>query len=459
MSHNPFYQRSIISTQDFSKEDLRIFLDYAATWQNKLNHQSAHGKVMATCFFEPSTRTRLSFETAMKRLGGDVIGFADAKATSTSKKETLADTMRVMGDYADIMVMRHPLEGAARLAAQVTKTPIINGGDGGNQHPTQTLVDLFTIKECQGRIEGLHVAFVGDLKHGRAVQSLMKACAMFGVRMYFVAPDGFEVAQYICDELKSRGVPFSFHPELKDVMPKADIIYMTRLQRERTHSTASAFPALTSPDDLAHAKPSMRILHPLPRVEEIDPRIDATPHAYYFKQSENGVAVRKALLPCNSKPGGDTMTTLSVTSIKEGTVIDHIASGKAIFLLELLKLGTSNKQITLGLNLASSRYKTKDLIKVNGFKLSESETDQIALFSPMATVNIIHDHQVISKSQVKMPSKIEHFIVCPNAMCITNHEHTSCLFYVSHRAETWLTCHYCEKSCYLSEITHFDFAS
>lgn len=287
----------VISMRDFGKEEILAVLD--ATEEIKQNPQPKllQGKVLASCFFEPSTRTRLSFESAMHRLGGSVIGFAEGKTTSVAKRETLHDTMKVMGQYADVIVVRHPLEGAARLAAEASKVPVINAGDGSNQHPTQTLLDLFSIRECQKRLDGLHIAFVGDLKHGRTVHSLVQACSLFNMRLYFVTHPGLDLPKSLYDELKKKSIMFSLHPSLEGIMPKLDIVYLTRLQEERfeheVYDEGYSFDASV----LNHAKSTMRILHPLPRVtEHLDPAIDHTPHAYYFEQSQNGLYLRQALL-------------------------------------------------------------------------------------------------------------------------------------------------------------------
>lgn len=286
---------NIISMRDFTKSDIEMILDLAEEFKNKGPTHCLDGKLMASCFFEPSTRTRLSFETAMKRLGGDVIGFTEIKTSSIAKKETLQDTIRVIGDYADLIVIRHPMEGAARFASEVTHVPVINAGDGANQHPTQTLVDLFTMRESQGKLENLHLAFVGDLKYGRTVHSLVQAAVHFNMRLYFVPQTGLELPKQLFDDLKRHSILFSFHQSLSEIMPKLDVIYMTRVQEERIGSASSAEHVLTA-SQLHNAKPTMKILHPLPRVNEIALNVDETPHAHYFEQSQNGVFLRQALL-------------------------------------------------------------------------------------------------------------------------------------------------------------------
>lgn len=257
------------------------------------------GKVIASCFFEASTRTRLSFETAIQRQGGTIIGFADSANTSMGKGETLSDSIQMISSYADAIVMRHPQEGSARLASEVATVPVVNGGDGSNQHPSQTLLDLFTIHECQGRLENLTVTFVGDLKYGRTVHSLAQALSLFECRFQFIAPDALAMPDYLLRELDSKNIDYSRVSSLEEAIPNSDILYMTRVQKERFDPTeymhlASQY--ILSTDLLKNAPEHLRILHPLPRVDEIPFEVDNTPFAYYFQQAENGVYARQALL-------------------------------------------------------------------------------------------------------------------------------------------------------------------
>jgi aspartate carbamoyltransferase catalytic subunit len=294
------YRKDILSISDLTRPDLENIINIAGKIKSGDKTQHLKDKVIASCFFEASTRTRLSFETAMHRQGASVIGFADSGSTSLAKKgETLSDSIRMLNGYADAIVMRHPQEGAARLAAEVADVPVINGGDGSNQHPTQTLLDLFTIHECQGRLDGLRVAFVGDLKYGRTVHSLVQALSLFDCHFDFIAPDTLFMPEYLLDELDSRGITWERQESLEAVMPLCDILYMTRVQKERFDATeyvhiAASF--ILTADLLKDAKPTMRVMHPLPRVNEIEIEVDKTPHAYYFEQAENGVYARQALL-------------------------------------------------------------------------------------------------------------------------------------------------------------------
>lgn len=292
--------RDIISINELTKAEILQVLKTAEALKKKNQPSLLNNHVMGSCFFEPSTRTRLSFETAMQRLGGRVIGFADPAVTSAKKGETLYDAIKIIGQYADVIAMRHPMEGAARRASEATDKPILNGGDGANQHPTQTLLDLFTIQECQKKLNGLQIALVGDLKYGRTVHSLAQALTHFDAKLYFVAPPSLQMPQYICDELKEKELKFSLHEKIEEVINKIDILYMTRIQGERFadpmdyEKVKNAF--VLKLDMLEKVKPNLKIMHPLPRVNEIDIKIDKTKHAYYFEQAENGLYVRQALL-------------------------------------------------------------------------------------------------------------------------------------------------------------------
>lgn len=295
---NTLSGRDLVSIADLSKQEIELVLSTALKLQQEARPDLLKGSLLASCFFEPSTRTRLSFEAAMHRLGGDVIGFAESGTTSAKKGETLADTMRVIGSYADIVVIRHPQEGAARLAADAIDKPVINAGDGANQHPTQTLVDLFTIRECQGNIDELHIALAGDLKYGRTAHSLSIALSNYPVRLYFVSPGHLSLPEGIAHELKKKGVKFSCHATLEEVIPKVDILYMLRIQKERFPDSGADLvnTCLLKKRQLEKAKKSLRVLHALPRVDELEESIDATPFACYFQQAANGVPVRMALL-------------------------------------------------------------------------------------------------------------------------------------------------------------------
>lgn len=297
---NPLYHKHIVSIADLTRSELELIVETAKQLKATPRPDLLKNKVIASCFFEASTRTRLSFETAVQRLGGSVIGFADGNNTSLGQKgETLADSVKIISSYSDAFFMRHPQEGAARLASEYSNVPVINGGDGANQHPTQTLLDLYSIYETQGSLEGLKVAFVGDLKYGRTVHSLTQALSLFGCEFCFIAPPALAMPDYFIDELTEKGVKFSLHENIESIIDELDILYMTRVQRERFDATEyqyirSGF--ILSAPMLAKAKANLKVLHPLPRVDEIDIAVDNTPHAYYFEQAENGVYARQALL-------------------------------------------------------------------------------------------------------------------------------------------------------------------
>ena len=273
-------KKDIISIRDLALSEVNSILNLAKKFKNSLSKKFLLDKIIAHCFFEPSTRTRLSFETATLRLGGQVIGFSGSENTSIQKGEDLQDTIKTISYYADLIIIRHPLEGSARLAAEISNKSVINAGDGANQHPTQALADLFTIQEMQGNLEGLSIALVGDLKYGRAVHSLVQLCALFNMRLFLISPSLLTLPEVICDELKHKGIRFSFHSSLDEVISKIDILYMTRLQQERfTQSEHQLFEDqyILTPDKLKKVKTNLNILHPLPRGREIDKAVDETP--------------------------------------------------------------------------------------------------------------------------------------------------------------------------------------
>ncbi len=297
-------KKDLISMDDLTLDEIKIYLEVARRIEAMPLPERLRvlpGKIMASLFFEPSTRTRLSFESAMHRLGGSVIGFADQGATSVSKGETLSDTIQTIENYVDIIVMRHPGEGTARRAAELTDLPVINAGDGSNQHPTQTLLDLYTIEKDLGRIEGITMAFVGDLKYSRTVHSLVRALMKFNVtEFYLVAPEALRLPGYFMMNDQPGRYRFIETESLEEAIAKCDILYMTRIQRER-------FPDLLeyekvkdsyvlSHSMLASAKADLRVLHPLPRVNEISTDVDHTRFAGYFPQTRNGVIMRQAIL-------------------------------------------------------------------------------------------------------------------------------------------------------------------
>jgi len=295
-----FKGRDIISIKDFTREEIDYILKIASAMEPiaKSGSDMLHGKMLATLFYEPSTRTRLSFEAAMHKLGGSAIGFAEAEIASVRKGENLADTVRVVENYADVIALRHPLEGAARLAAEFAQVPIINAGSGGEEHPTQALLDLYTIWKELGRIDGLNIALVGDLRFGRTVHSLAYALSLYDVKLHLISPELLRMRREVLDTIGGR-IKVTEKTALEDIS-KLDVLYVTRIQKERFPDAAEYAKVKGSYKIdltlLRDAKKDMIILHPLPRVEEISPDVDATPHARYFQQVWNGIVTRMALL-------------------------------------------------------------------------------------------------------------------------------------------------------------------
>ncbi|MEE0398906.1 MAG: aspartate carbamoyltransferase [Lachnospiraceae bacterium] len=295
--------RHLMSPLDFSVEELDKLFDLAEDIEaspEKYAH-ACDGKVLATCFYEPSTRTRLSFESAMIHLGGKVLGFSDAANSSASKGESVSDTIRVISCFADICAMRHPKEGAPMVAAEKSGIPVINAGDGGHQHPTQTLTDLLTIRSLKHRLDNMTIGLCGDLKFGRTVHSLIRALVRYeNVRFIFISPEELRVPDYITDMLKEKNIPYEEVIRLENVMPSLDILYMTRVQKERFFNEEDYVRLkdfyILDKTKMEYARPDMLILHPLPRVNEISVEIDDDPRAAYFKQVQYGVYVRMALI-------------------------------------------------------------------------------------------------------------------------------------------------------------------
>lgn len=295
--------RHLINSEDFSTQEIDSIISLAQNIISSPKRFSriCQGKLLGTLFFEPSTRTRLSFEAAMKRLGGEVIGFADGASSSAAKGESLTDTVKTVASYADIMVMRHPKEGSSYLAAASSQVPMINAGDGGHQHPTQTLADLLTITESKGKTSGLKIGFCGDLKFGRTVHSLVKAMSQYPDNEFvFISPQELHIPNHIRIVLKNQGIPYTEIERLEEVIEDLDVLYMTRVQRERFFNEADYIRLKDSyildKKKLEDAKEDLAILHPLPRVNEIHPEVDLDPRALYFKQMSYGMYARMALI-------------------------------------------------------------------------------------------------------------------------------------------------------------------
>ncbi|MCP1663111.1 MAG: aspartate carbamoyltransferase [Methanocalculus sp. MSAO_Arc1] len=290
----------IISIREVSREEIDDILDRASAIDSgNFDSEALKGKILANLFFEPSTRTQMSFASAMMRLGGSVISLGSVEASSVAKGETLADTIRVVSGYADAIVLRHPLEGAARFASESATIPVINAGDGAGQHPSQTLLDLFTIRQSMS-LEKINIGFLGDLRYGRTAHSLAAALSRYDARIHTITPKGLELPPGLTEDLIEYGTDIVVHEHLEDVVEDLDVLYVTRIQRERFPDPADYASIASSyrvtPDVIRGVSDRFLLMHPLPRVDEIDPRVDALPCARYFEQSRNGVPVRMAML-------------------------------------------------------------------------------------------------------------------------------------------------------------------
>jgi len=296
--------KDIISMNDMSKEEILEILEIAEKIENSSEKEKLNflkGKIIATLFFEPSTRTKMSFESAAFRLGAQVLQLPPLEQSSVKKGESFSDTIRMVESYSDVIVVRHPNDGAARLASITSKKPVINAGDGSNQHPSQTLLDLYTIKEEKGTLSNLSIAFVGDLKYGRTVHSLVKALTHFNPTIYFVSPKILQMPAYLIDDLDKNNIKYEILEDFRDCLDKIDVFYMTRIQKERfpdieDYQKVKGVYVINKENILGKCKEDMIILHPLPRVDEISTDLDETKHALYFKQAKNGIPVRQAMM-------------------------------------------------------------------------------------------------------------------------------------------------------------------
>jgi len=296
--------KDIISMNDISKEEILEILEIAekiekTSEEEKLNFLK--GKIIATLFFEPSTRTKMSFESAAFRLGAQVLQLPPLELSSVKKGESFSDTIKMVESYSDVIVVRHPNDGAARLASTTSQKPVLNAGDGSNQHPSQTLLDLYTIKDEKGTLNNLSIAFVGDLKYGRTVHSLVKALTHFNPVIYFVAPKILQMPSYLIDDLDKNNIKYEILEDFRDCLDKIDVFYMTRIQKERfpdieDYEKVKGVYVINKKNILGKCKEDMIILHPLPRVDEISTDLDDTKHALYFKQAKNGIPIRQAMM-------------------------------------------------------------------------------------------------------------------------------------------------------------------
>ncbi len=294
--------KNVISIRDFDRDGLLDILDKARMMEEQPRPELLRGYLLGNMFIEPSTRTRLSFASAMARLGGDVLDFGDPARSSLKKGESLADTIRIFAGYCDVMAIRHPWEGVARHGAQIAGIPVINAGDGSNQHPTQTFLDLYTIKKTCGRLDGLEIGFIGDLRYSRTVHSLAEALSRFDGSLCFISPEALKAPDYLLDELDEKGTDYEQFDRPDDVLPRLDVLYCTRIQEERFadrleyEEVKNCYRIQKELLEVCGVKKTLKIMHPLPRVDELSTDIDATGHAVYFEQAKNGIPVRQALL-------------------------------------------------------------------------------------------------------------------------------------------------------------------
>ena len=292
--------KSLVSIIDYTKDEYLKILDLAAKFEQQPKQKLLEGYVIATLFFEPSTRTRLSFESAVNQLGGKIIGFSDIGTTSVTKGETLNDTIKIVCNYCDLIVMRHPLEGSTRYASEVSSVPVVNAGDGANQHPTQTLLDMYSIQKTQGRLDDVNIFMVGDLKYGRTVHSLLMAMSQFRTTFHFISPDELKMPDEYKQHLDALGLKYYEHKDFTDIIAEADILYMTRVQKERFADPIEYERVknvyILKNDMLENTKDNMKVLHPFPRVNEITEDVDDNTKAYYFTQARNGVYTRQAII-------------------------------------------------------------------------------------------------------------------------------------------------------------------
>ena len=425
--------RHLMSPLDFSVDELDRLLDLAndiEKYPNKYAH-ACEGKKLATCFYEPSTRTRLSFEAAMLNLGGSVLGFASADSSSASKGESVSDTIRVISCYADICAMRHPKEGAPLVASQKSRIPVINAGDGGHQHPTQTLADLLTIRSLKGRLDNMTIGLCGDLKFGRTVHSLISALIRYpGIKFVLISPEELRIPSYIREDvLRANNVPFTEVERLEDAIPQLDVLYMTRVQKERffneeDYVRLKDFYILTKAK-MELAPEDMIVLHPLPRVNEISVEVDDDPRAVYFKQAQYAVYVRMALI-----------LTL---------VLDHIQSGMSLQIYHDLKLDQLDCPVAIIKNAKSSKMGKKDILKVE-CPIDALDFDILGFIDHNITVNVIQNDKIVSKKELRLPKQVKNVIKCKNPRCITSIEQElDQIFILTDPEKEVYRCKYCEE--------------
>lgn len=483
-----FYGQDFLTTKNLTVEDIMHFMHLAKQLKDNKSETTFHGllngKTMASLFFEPSTRTRISTETAMTKLGGKVNGFAGIESTSVKKGECLCDTLQMLAGYDyDIVAMRHPLQGSSQLAADYLDTPVVNCGEGPGRHPTQGMLDAFTMFLEKGRLDDLVIGYVGDLKYGRTVHSNINLLSHFsGIRFLFAAPEIVGLQEQYTRLLDKRGSGYEiFGPELEAIIDKVDVLYVTRVQEERfdnrdEYLKAASMMQLTK-ELVEKGKKDLIILHPLPRnkfAREITYEVDSMPQAKYYEQAANGLFMRQAIIYSILHPIAARATDLApvqehvesvlrklpvkprnpdktkdqrLPDIENGTVFDHIPVDKGYTVVKLIRRNVSEEHkraIEYAGNLTGESGDPKDVVKTR-FKIEDERLlSQIALVSEDIRYNIIHDYKVVEKAELKLPTMIRDVVQCPNPRCITAPEHSEKL--PEHKAYhhgDFLECHYC----------------
>jgi len=477
--------KDVISIRDFSRADIEALIELGLKCKKEKVKKIRSDLKVASIFFENSTRTRISSETAAFNLGGQINGFAGTEGTSVKKGEPLVDTVRMLESYGyEALVMRHNLAGAARLCADLLDIPVINGGDGSSGHPTQTLLDLMSMFEVHGKLDGLKVALIGDLKYGRTVHSLLQAFELFNVTVYLVSPENLQMPQWRIDDFhKNTNRKVIIETDLRAILREVDVAYMTRIQRERFPTGVEgesefkkAFGLYRLDAEILNscAKKGLIVLHPLPRDKnnmEILTDVDKTPFAYYFEQAKNGLHMREAVLMKMLGEGlqgrakgpnvhAASWKTLPITDgtkkgekliyrLDEGTLIDHLAQGQGMMAYKLLNLDKlTQNEVVVSTNIRSKKQGRKDVLAIHGKELASEQLYKLGLLSAEHTINIIKDKQVVQKLKASLPSPLVGLFECKNPLCISRSEHkefAESRFYIEEQEPLVVRCHYCEQ--------------
>ena len=483
--------RKLISIKDLLRDDIELLIKKSLSMKNKGIKQSEKQIKIASLFFENSTRTRVSFETAAQNLGHYINGFSGIEGTSVKKGEPLIDTLKMFEGYGyQLIHMRHNLEGSSRYASDNCQCNIVNGGDGSNSHPTQTLIDLMTIKEKKGKLENIKIALIGDLKYGRTVHSLLQAMECFNSKIFLVSPESLAMSEWRKKDYSSKtGNELIISNNLNEVIKELDVLYVTRIQRERfpeglegdiEYKKVSGSYNI-NPELLQQAKNDLLILHPLPRYKfnmEISMDINQLDQCGYYDQATNGRFMRAAIIECllNKKLNGKTREpnnnpqlwqSLSIKHgtkkgermiyrLDNGTLIDHIEHNRGDLVRSLLGINSQEGPILVASGIRSKTYGRKDVLAIHNVSLSPEQSYMLGLISDQATVNIIQTQKVVRKGKVGLPDVIDNLVQCQNMRCISRPEHyefATNKFYVESREPLKIRCHYCEHPMERSEIT------